>query len=157
MDKKQIRQRLWDSLEVQTLWARTALIGTTLMVLFVAMGLRGRADSLPNPWLVSAAINGGLLAPWLAFALIRTARILRRPGQYVFCRTTLATPHGGWMRDTIFFTVLVTDPDTGEKFFADTHAIFVTRGLLPTRLDDYANTTVTVAWNRDTDMVVVIG
>lgn len=157
MDKKQIRQRLWDSLEVQTLWARTALIGITLVVLFVAMGLRGKTDSLPHPWLVSAAINGSLLAPWLVFALIRTARIFRKHVQYVFCRTTLATPHGGWMRDTIYFTVLLEDPDTGEKFFVDTHAIFVTRGLLPTRLDDYANTTVTVAWNRETGMVVVIG
>ena len=43
------------------------------------------------------------------------------------------------------------------KFFADTHAIFFTRGICQPLMEDYANTTVTLAINRETGMVVVIG
>ena len=157
MDKKQIRQRLWDSLEVQTLWARTVIIVIFFGILYVIMALRGSTEGLFRPWLVAAVICGIVTAPWLVFALIRTARIFRRPDQYVFCRTTLATPHGGPLRDTIYYTALVTDPDTGEKFFVDTHAIFFARGIVQPLMEDYTNATVTIAWNRETGMVVVIG
>ena len=51
----------------------------------------------------------------------------------------------------------LVDPDTGEKFFADTHAIFFTRGICQPLMEDYANTAVTLAVNRVTGMVVVIG
>ena len=57
----------------------------------------------------------------------------------------------------VYFTALAIDPDTGEKFFADTHAIFFTRGICQPLMEDYANTTVTLAVNRDTGMVVIIG
>ena len=60
------------------------------------------------------------------------------------------------LRNTIYFTALAVDPDTGEKFFAGTHAIFFTRRICQPLMEDYANTTVTLACNRVTGMVVVI-
>ena len=108
-------------------------------------------------WGIAGCIYGFLLAPYLIFCTVRTVNIFRKAERYAFCQATLSQPHGGLMRDTIYFTALAVDPDTGEKFFADTHAIFFTRGICQPLMEDYANTTVTLAVNRDTGMVVIIG
>lgn len=39
----------------------------------------------------------------------------------------------------------------------DTHSIFYARGLVGLLLEDYVNRTVTIAYNEETGMVVVIG
>ena len=153
MDKKEIRQQLRSSLDFKQLWNYfivTAVI-TSLFALFAVLRKSGAG------WGIAAAIYGLVLAPYLIFCGIRTINIFRKAEQYAFCKATLSQPHGGLMRDTIYFTALAEDPDTGEKFFADTHAIFFTRGICQPLMEDYANTTVTLACNRDTGMVVVIG
>ena len=153
MDKKEIRQQLRSSLEFKQLWNYfivTAVI-TSLFALFAVLRNSGAG------WGIAAAIYGLVLAPYLIFCIIRTINIFRKAEQYAFCKATLSQPHGGLMRDTIYFTALVVDPDTGEKFFADTHAIFFTRGICQPLMEDYTNTTVTLAVNRVTGMVVVIG
>ena len=153
MKKKEIHAQLRSSLEFRTLWNYfiiTAVI-LSLFALFAVLQNSGAG------WEIAACIYGFLLAPYLIFCVIRTFNIFRKAERYAFCKATLATPHGGLMRDTIYFTALAVDPDTGEKFFADTHAIFFTRGICPPLMENYANTTVTLAVNRETGMVVVIG
>lgn len=155
MDTRQIRQRLRDSLEFQTLCGRS-LIGAVIIGIFVIFcGVTQRHDFI-NSWQVASIIGGIMLAPYLIFAIIRTVRIFAKADRYVFCRTTLSQPHAGPLRDTIYFSALFEDPTDGRKFMVNTHAIFITRGFYP-RMDDYANTTVTLAYNRETEMVVVIG
>ena len=153
MDEKQIQAQLRHSLEFKQLWNYfivTAVI-LTLFALFSVLRNSGAG------WGIAAIIYGLMLAPYLIFCTIRTVNIFRKAGDYAFCQATLTTPHGGMLRDMIYFTAEATDPDTGEKFFADTHAIFFTRGIVQPLVEDYANTTVTLACNRDTGMVVVIG
>ena len=153
MDRKQIHARLRSSLEFKQLWSYfiiTAVI-LSLFLLFAVWRNPGEGMGL------AATVYGLFIAPYLIFCTIRTVNIFRRADRYAFCRATLSQPHGGLMRDTIYFTALAEDPDTGEKFIADTHAIFFTRGICQPLMEDYANTTVTLAVNRDTGMVVVIG
>ena len=153
MDRKEIQARLRHSLEFKRLW-NYFIVTTVILSLFALFTV------LKNPeagWGIAAIIYGLMLAPYLIFCMIRTINIFRRAERYAFCKATLATPHGGLMRDTIYFTALVIDPDTDEKFFADTHAIFFSRGIFQPLMDDYANATVTLAVNRETGMVVVIG
>ena len=153
MDKKEIHARLRSSLEFKQLWSYfliTAVI-LSLFLLFAVWRNPGEGKG------IAAIIYGVMIAPYLIFCAIRTFNIFRRAERYVFCKATLSQPHGGLLRDTMYFTALVIDPDTGEKFFADTHAIFFTRGICPPLMEDYANTTVTLAVNRETGMVVVIG
>ena len=153
MDKKEIKVQLRNSLEFKQLWNYfivTAVI-LSLFLLFAVWRNPGEGIGL------AAIIYGVLIAPYLIFCIIRTVNIFRRAGDYAICKATLSQPHGGLLRDTMYFTALVIDPDTGEKFFADTHAIFFTRGIFQPLMEDYANTTVTLAVNRETGMVVVIG
>ena len=153
MDKKEIHARLRSSLEFKQLWSYF-LITTVILSLFLLFA-EWRNPGEGNG--IAATIYGLFIAPYLIFCAIRTFNIFRRAERYVFCKATLSQPHGGLIRDTMYFTALVIDPDTGEKFFADTHAIFFTRGICQPLMEDYANTTVTLACNRETGMVVVIG
>ena len=153
MDKKEIHTRLRDSLEFKQLW-NYFFVTTVILSLFLLFAVWRNPEAGKG---IAAIIFGVMLAPYLIFCTIRTVNIFRRAGEYAFCKATLATPHGGLVRDTVYFTALATDPDTGEKFFADTHAIFFTRGIFQPLMEDYANTTVTLAINRATGMVVVIG
>ena len=153
MDKKEIHARLRSSLEFKQLWSYfliTAVI-LSLFLLFAVWRNPGEGMGL------AVTVYGLFIAPYLIFCTIRTVSIFRRAERYAFCKATLSQPHGGLLRDTMYFTALVIDPETGEKFFADTHAIFFTRGIFQPLMEDYANTTITLAVNRETGMVVVIG
>ena len=153
MDKKEIHGRLRRSLEFKQLWSwfLVTTVILSLILLFAAWRNPGEGNG------IAAAVYGLFIAPYLIFCTIRTVNIFRKAERYTLCQATLSQPHGGLIRDTMYFTALVIDPDTGEKFFADTHAIFFTRGICKPLMEDYANTTVTLACNRDTGMVVVIG
>ena len=153
MDQKQINARLRGSMELKLLWGRFLL---TAVVVFLLSVIRGIINiSYESFWMETGIICGVTLVPYVIFCAVRTARIFHRAGDYFFCRTKLCNPHGGVLRDSIYFSVLLEDPVDKKKFFADTHAIFVTRGF--PRLDEYLNSSVTVAYNRRTGMVVVIG
>ena len=153
MDRKQIHARLRRSLEFKQLWSYF-IITAVILSLFLLFAVWRNPEAGKE---FAAIIYGVLIAPYLIFCTIRTFGIFRKAERYAFCRATLSQPHGGLMRDTIYFTALAEDPDTGEKFIADTHAIFFTRGICQPLMEDYANTTVTLAVNRDTGMVVIIG
>ena len=152
MDKKQIHAQLRSSLEFRTLWNYfivTAVI-LSLFALFAVLQNSGAG------WGIAACIYGFLLVPYLIFCIIRTVNIFRRLEDYFFCRSILRQPHGGLIRNTIYFTAMVEDPEGGRKYGVDTHAIFFSRGIFQPLMETYANATVTLAVNRETGMVVVI-
>ena len=153
MDKKEIHARLRSSLEFKQLWGYFLITAVILSLFLLFAVWRNPGEGMG----IAATVYGLFIAPYLIFCTIRTVSIFRRAERYVFCKATLSQPHGGLLRDTMYFTALVIDPETGEKFFADTHAIFFTRGIFQPLMEDYANTTVTLAVNRETGMVVVIG
>ena len=153
MEKKEIHARLRSSLEFKQLWNYFILTAVVLSLILLFAKWRNPGEGKG----IAATVYGLFIAPYLIFCTIRTFNIFRKAEHYAFCQATLSQPHGGLIRDTMYFTALVTDPATGEKFFADTHAIFFTRGICQPLMEDYANTTVTLAINRETGMVVVIG
>ena len=153
MDKKEIHARLRSSLEFKQLWSYF-LITTVILSLFA---LFTAVRDSGTGWGISVTVYGLMLMPYLIFCTIRTVNIFRRLDDYFICRSVLRQPHGGLIRDTIYFTAMVEDPAGGRKYGVDTHAIFFTRGIFQPLMEDYANTTVTLACNRDTGMVVVIG
>lgn len=153
MDKKEIHARLRSSLEFKQLWSYfliTAVI-LSLFLLFAEWRNPGEGNG------IGAIVYSLFIAPYLIFCTIRTFNIFREAEHYAFCRATLSQPHGGLIRDTIYFTAMVEDPAGGRKYGVDTHAIFFTRGICQPLMETYANTTVTLAVNRETGMVVVIG
>lgn len=155
-DVKEIRERLRDSLEMQAA-IRYLITAVILAVFCILLGMRELRYMEPGFRILGTAIVTAISAlPLLLFSLIRLIRIFWKPQGYHFCKTTLSNPKGGNLRHTIRFAVLLEDSE-GKKFMADTHSIFYTRGLIGPLLEDYVNKTVTVAYNEDTGMVVVIG
>lgn len=156
-DIKEIRRKLWNSLDMS--FVKLFLFWTTLVtvVVTVTMFLASRGMDPQE----RAAVLGMILAisvlPILGFCAWRTFRIFQAAESYTFCKTTLSKPMGGRFRDSIKFRVLLEDAD-GSKFVADTHSIFSThKDFTGLGFEDYVNRTVTVAYNEETGLVVVIG
>lgn len=91
-----------------------------------------------------------------AFHLWLVIRICRKPDSYIFCSAVLNQPHRSDWRKAMYFTVVIEDAE-GNRFPANTHAIFFTYSLTGLLLEDYVNKTVEVGYNMETGHVVVIG
>ena len=156
MDIQQIKERLKASLELQVL-RRNLILVTVVTAAFLLICLIGNIDhlNLILPYILFMACV--MILPGLIFAIVRTIQIFRKPEAYIFCRGVLAQPHGSMFWRTFYFTVVLEDPENGGKFFVDTRAIFTSHGLLSPTIEEYTNKTVTIAYNRETEMVVVIG
>ena len=157
-DLKEIKQKLWQSLDMVNvrMWLFVSGVVSAVMILMILLMGQDFLDSAENIFelLCPLMITVG---PILGFCAVRTFKIFRYPESYTFCKANLCNPKGGSIRDTIRFTVVIEDAQ-GDKFAADTHSIFTThRGYLGLALEDYVNQTVTVAYNEETGMVVVIG
>ena len=157
MEKQKIRERLWHSLEMDVTWARFAIAFFTVILAEVIAGFRWYRELGGYFWWISAVIAAAIIGPVLVFCILRTLRIMAKPEDYFFCKARLTTPHGGPMRHSMYFSTLLEDPEDGSKIPADTHAIFYTHGSFGPTMEHYANSTVTIACNRETGMVVVIG
>lgn len=153
MDKHQIREQLRSSLEFRNLWQQFLITFVLLGIFLLFAWARTPSDG----GAIALSVGGLIIAPYLLFCVIRTVKIFRRLEDYFICRSVLRQPHGGMLRDTMYFTTQVEDPADGKKYFVDTHAIFYARGILQPLMEDYVNSTVTIACNRETGMVVVIG
>lgn len=157
MDKNVIRRRLWGSLELHTL-RRDALLST--LIVLICIGFQGCTAATTgdgNLWIVIAVIYGIVLLPFWCFWIIRTINIFRAPEEYFFCKCTLSSVHHKpFLKGGMYFTVVIEDPE-GSRFTADTHAIFAAYGIAEPLMENYINRTVTMAYNRETEMVVVIG
>ena len=153
MDRKGIKEYLRDSLELKVLWTNFLLV--VVMVAVIACLRAGANMGRESFWLATSIVFAVCALPYLVFCTIRTLRIFRKAEDYFFCRVKLSNPMGGFLRNTICYRVLLEDPADGKKFFADTHALFATRG--PLGLEEYTGRTVTIGYNRQTGMVVVIG
>ena len=156
MDIQQTKQRLRGSLEMHRLWetpVRIVMIGVPIL-LYVALISGGLTERF---WVLTVTIAGLMLLPTGGFALIRTIQIFRKPESYIFCPAALRLPREGPVRYSIYYTALAEDPEDGSKFIVDTHAIFLTHGMTGPTVTEYTGRTVTIAYNRETKMVVVIG
>lgn len=155
-DVQEIRRKLWNSDERVSLnmWLFVATVTTVILGLVILVG-----PILTPGYKLAMFIFLFILIelPIYLFWAWRMISIFRHPESYWFCKANLCNPIGGRFRDTIRFTVLLEDPD-GNKFAVNTHSIFQShKGLLALALEDYINQTVTIAYNEETGMVVVIG
>lgn len=157
MDKKEIQQKLWDSLEVSTirLWFKVEL----LMVLLVC-GLHflttRNAYWEVKPALFYGLVAGLILVPIFGVHFGELRRIYRKAERYRFHQAKLTQPHSHYWARSMYFSVLLQAED--GTIITRTHSIFGTnRHQIGPKMEDYLNKTVTVGYNEETEQVVVIG
>lgn len=154
-DKSEIRRALWNSLDMVCLRRDLILFPLAALVGALCGIVRHHPYQDSTPWLLAAFVFAVIALPVLVYVLWNVFRIFRHLEDYSLCRVKLVQPHGGFWRGTMYFTVVIEAPD-GTRFAANTRAIFATRGLSPT-LEEYLTRTVTVAYNWETQTLVVLG
>ena len=98
-----------------------------------------------------------LFLPVLLGRLWRVGRIFRSVGEYVICPTELTQPRHAPLMPGMFTFCGVVQTEAQGRFLVETSAIFAGRGIIQPLMEDYLGRTVTVCWNRETNVVVVIG
>lgn len=151
--RKENRRRLWNSLEMGDVKRRIVVLLVMAPVLWLLTA--GRLNHPEAKWF-SLGLLAVFYVPYLVFYLYRMACILDRPEAYHFCEATLRRPQSSFNRRLFSFSVVIRDED-GMEFMTNTHAIFGVRNLIGPRMEDYADRHVTMAYNKHTGMVVVIG
>ena len=144
-----IRSRLWNSVELAHIRGQLIVIAVFYLLMMGFLSLR-RSGFLP---LVLASL---MLGPFVIFYLIQILRIFCRVEEYVFCKTELSRPNHFPMTRGMFTFTGIIEAD-GSRFPVETHAIFAGHGIIEPLMEDFVGKTVTIAWNRKTEMVVVIG
>ena len=143
------RHRLWHSLEMRCI-RRDLIMLLAAMALFMLMtwndGFRG----------VAMAMDCIFFGPIVLFYIWRSMQIFRKPEGYTFYKTTLSQFHQKFPLKSMYFTVVLEEPD-GSKRVENTHAIFACHGIVEPLLESYVNSTVTIGLNQETGMVLVIG
>jgi hypothetical protein len=155
MDRKQIQRELWQSQDMAYL--RRLLLLDVIGYAVIAGFMLLADDSASRGEMVYVVLVTGAFAvlPVVAFCLLRTAKIFRKPESYIFQDVRFDRPMGGRLRDTVRFKVTVKRSD-GKEVFATTHSIFQTHGI-GFLMEDYVNSIVCVAYNEETKTLVVIG
>ena len=156
-DVKEIRQALWQSLDMAAV--KLLLLWAVIVdaILFVVLFFSSVDMAAAEKWPIIITMLVICALPFLIFCLWLTVQTFRKAEDYIFCTATLSNPMGGRFRDSIKFRVLLEDAD-GYKFVADTHSIFSThKDFSGLGFEDYVNQKVTIAYNEETENVVVIG
>lgn len=155
--KKENRKKLWDSLEMTVVRRQLILIGVLWIVMAVICWLQFREPYLREAGILMQVVTALVILPFLGFYLWRTVQLFRSPEEYFFCKCQLSSPHQRlWTKGNMYFTVVIEDEELG-RFAAQTHAIFESYGILEPLVETYINSTVTIGYNRETEMVVVVG
>ena len=140
MELQEIKKQLWNSVDRKyhgrILFACTMLLSVAAALCWLLIH--------EFTWVV--LVVGAFLLLVLLWKLLR---IFNKASHYTVFRTTLSGPKGD--RKAVAFPVKAPD---GTKYWTD--RIFYIRNINPL-LSDYLDQTVTVAWNRETGRVIVIG
>lgn len=97
-----------------------------------------------------------LYLPIVVFWLVRVWKMFRSIGDYVLCPAELIQPHHAFFGRGLYRFMGVIETERDGRFAVETHALFHSGGNW-LRMEDYLHRTVTLAWNRRTGTVVVIG
>ena len=156
--KEEITRHLKTSAEVQFYKNCSVLallvLGVTIGLYLLTIAAAGGWD-LPELKLQVILIAAICFAPLFLVYLYRIIGIFREREQYLFFRAKLSHAHRSKWVEAMYFTVLAEDAD-GNQFPVNTRAIFSTHSLAGMRLEDYINKTVTIAYNEETETVVII-
>lgn len=147
MDRKEIRKKIWNSLEMHHYRVMLLVITVVFSILFFPF--LGRSSE-------SIFITLLVFLPFYGFYVHRIFQIFRYPEQYFFTRCKLEKFHFSGFWRTACFSVRLEIPEQG--IIADeTAMIFTTNGPVAPVLEDYANREVQVGYNRFTGRIVIIG
>lgn len=148
-DKKAVITQLKDSLELHTMKRDFLLFACCLGIPCLFMVSDESSSG-------AAALLGLMVLSILGFYIWRTICIFRSPEGYIFSKCELTQPHINPFLRCYYFTVRVELPN-GQTSYVDTHAIFATHGIFEPVMENYVNSSVAIAYNPATEMVVVIG
>ena len=158
MDKTDIRRELRDSLDMAVLRRDLILVLLVDAICLVIFAFPAGGFLTREFLLVAALICGITIIPVLCYSIWVAVKIFRNPEGYIFGKCRLSQPHQCKMaRGAMYFTVVLEDPRDGGKYILNTRPIFASYGIAGPLLEEYINKTVTVAYNEDTEAVVVIG
>ena len=146
---EEIKAKLKCSLEIAHI--RTALVVWSFLVAAYVTALTLFWGGLT----VTAALCGAFLLPlWIAYGW-RYFRVFREMEHYTFHKATLHQPKANTFH-AFYFTVELDTPENG-RITVKTSSIFLARGWLGPLMQDYVNREVTIAYNEETGLVVVMG
>ena len=147
--KKENIPRLWQSLEARFL-LRNFVIIAVIGLLFCLLYFVRFPD---EPYMANIMLL--ITLPFLLFYLVRTVGLFRKAEAYIFQRCTLTQPHSTpFLKSMAFFVEFPTSKGT---FSLETRAIFAPYGMMEPLMETYNNKTVMIAYNPETEQVVVIG
>ena len=157
MDKTEMKQLLWSSLDMAVL-RRDLILVTGVVALILLIFAFPAGGFLTWEFLLAASqVCAITIVPVLVYSICVAVKIFREIEGYVIGRCKLCQPHQSRMaRGAMYFTIVFEYPE-GEKEILDTRPIFASYGMAGPLLEDYINKTVDVAYNEDTGSVVVIG
>lgn len=151
--KKENCRRLWHSIEMGEV-RKYLIVYLVLWPIAYALAAGRFQDPAAKGFMI--IMSAVVVLPFFLFYLIRMIRILLHAEEYIFCETELTKPHTSFNHRMFYFSVVIRNEE-GKVFMTDTHAIFSARSLFCLQMEDYVNRAVTVAYNKVTGMVVVIG
>ena len=147
MDKKALRKKLWDSLEMHHY--KVTLLVITLAFCISFFPFLGRHAG-------GCFITLLVFLPFYVFYFRRIFQIFHYPEAYVFTRCKLEHFHFSPFWRTACFSVRLEIPEQGIVN-DETAAIFATHGIAAPLLEDYVNREVLIGYNRFTGRILVIG
>lgn len=150
MDTAEIKEKLKCSLEIAHIRS-AALIFTLIALAYIGLLMLSWGG-----WGLALVTIALVLVPLWGWYGWRAWMIFRSPEAYVFCKVTLSQPHSSPFFRTFYFTLVLETPERG-RFAAETSSIFQAHGWLGPLLEDYVNREVTIAYNEETQQVVIIG
>ena len=126
------------------------------MGLGVIYGLGMFRDEDPVVFWMFLGVTTLFISPVMVLCGWRLWKLYRMPEEYFFTQAKLSTFHQKmWSRGMMYFTVVIDHPEEGT-IAVNTNPIFASHGWEQPLLENYMNRTVTVGYNRETGMVVVI-
>lgn len=147
MELREIKKKLWNSVDAQ-FHRRTLTVCAGVLAFFWAiLALLWRIT--PGTAVLMAGMANVVVIPLLMWRSWKLISIFRHAEQYLFFRTTLSAPKGN--RKAVAFPITVPG---GAQCWTD--KIFYIRNIQPL-LSEWLDKTATVAWNRETGRVIVIG
>lgn len=155
MEKTDIKKELWHSLDMAVLRRDTVLFLIADLIFVLITGVFQGGFWEPGYGVLVAVFSVLILGPALIYDICVTVKLFRHPDRYRLYRAQLNQPHGArWGRGAMYFTVLLEDED--GRFVVNTRPIFASYGIGTPLMEDYLNKTATIAYNEETEAVVII-
>lgn len=154
-------EKIKKSVEFSHLKREMLILGIILgpLMLIVILGLvhiGGLDSAMQGARWAKLAGNLVLLVVMLlamgGYYIYRLVELFSHIDRYTFCAARMDQPHQGY-KGSMYFTVEVMDR-RGNRIKRDTRKIF---GQVEPNFEDYINRTALIAYNDETDTVVVIG